>query len=294
MCVSWAHPSFNFVSRWRKNVKSGKTSRFVPANIRSVSIETAIAVGCVLWISWAVVCAFLSMGPRDDAASGLVWRALRLYAFVWHRTTVISPEGLDRDRQTGPLIVVANHTAGVDPLLIQAACRFEIRWLMAEDMRSPFLESFWQWARIIFITRGAGDSSRIRETLRHLAGGGVIGIFPEGGLERPPGQVMRFQHGVGMLVKKSRAPVLPIAITGTPQVDPAWSSLWHRGRAVVRFLPVKDYADQGLSVSEIAEDLQRSIAEAVGWPMNTERASEDMLGASTKGASYPGVRVPAI
>ncbi len=273
-----------------------------------VSAASGILLGLGLWFLWAVCCARLARRPRPgDPVAGIVWQAVRQYAYVWHRMRVVvwrpagvvesarpreSPEYPHLSPTPGPLIVVANHTAGVDPMLVQAACRFEIRWLMAADMRSPMLEDFWQWARIIFISRSAGDSASIRETLRHLEGGGVIGLFPEGGIERPPGQVMRFQHGVGMLVKKSKARVLPIAITGTPQVDPVWATLWHRGRARLHILPVVDYAESGLGVREIAEDLQRRIAEGAGWPINEAGATADAsLAAGRKSDSYPGVRV---
>lgn len=271
-----------------------------------VSAASGILVGFGLWVVWAFCCARLGRRPRPgDVVAGVVWRGLRAYAYGWQRMRVVvrRVEGqTGRPRESaayphlsprpGPLIVIANHTAGVDPLLVQAACRFEIRWLMAADMRSPWLEDFWQWARVIFLSRGAGDSSSLRETLRHLAAGGVIGLFPEGGIERPPGQVMRFQHGVGMLVKKSKAPVLPIAITGTPQVDPVWASLWHRGNARVIVLPVVDYAERELSVKEIAEDLQRRIADGAGWPINEAGATADAsLAAGRKADSYPGVRV---
>ncbi|HBS29908.1 MAG TPA: hypothetical protein DEB06_10785, partial [Phycisphaerales bacterium] len=44
---------------------------------------------------------------------------------------------------------------------------------------------------------------------------------------------------------KSGAPVLPVVIEGTPQVDPAWASLAHRSRARVRVLSVRLFESDG-------------------------------------------------
>ena len=49
------------------------------------------------------------------------------------------------DPLPGPLVVVGNHTAGIDPLLVQSACIFEIRWLMLSEMMvgGPTLQALW-------------------------------------------------------------------------------------------------------------------------------------------------------
>ena len=57
----------------------------------------------------------------------------------------------------------------------------------------------------------------------------AIGIFPEGGIARPPGVLREFQTGVGFLVRKSRATVLPVWLEGMPEVDVAISGRWRCG-----------------------------------------------------------------
>lgn len=154
--------------------------------------------------------------------------------------------------------------------MIQASVPFHIRWMMAEDMRLGQLEWLWQWLEVIFVSRTSRDSIGTREAIRHLRQGGVIGIFPEGGLERPPFHLMPFQAGVGLLIKRSGARVLPAIVDGTPQVDPAWASLWRPSRTRVRFKPTLDYSGLDLSPAEIAADLRRRFAEWTGWPFNDE------------------------
>ncbi len=68
--------------------------------------------------------------------------------------------------------------------------------------------------------------------------------------------------------------MLPMVIEGTPQVDPAWASLWRRGRARVTAHSIIDYAGSGLSGVEIAEDLRERYLEWTGWPANDVSSRE--------------------
>lgn len=135
-------------------------------------------------------------------------------------------------------MLVVNHTAGVDPLLVQAACPFFIRWMMGRDMRARHLADIWEWVDIIDVDRKGRDTTSARAAIRVLREGGIVGIFPEGRIERPRGALLPFHPGVGMIVQAGGARVLPVFIQGTPDTRTAWGSLFRRGSARVRFGPV--------------------------------------------------------
>lgn len=214
--------------------------------------------------------------PRHDLETGLFLGLARFYARTFHGLKVVGAPHVPASRIPGPLIVVANHSAGIDPILIQVACPFEIRWIMALDMRLPAFEWFWTWARIISIPRG-NELGATREAIRHAkhgdAGeGGVLGIFPEGAIERPEREILPFLRGVGLIIKKSDALVLPVVVEGTPQVDPAWASLWRPSRSRVTFKQPLDYRSTTLTPDEISADLRRRYIEWTGWPANDVHA----------------------
>lgn len=282
-----------------------RTGIFVDANIFAMSwttvlITAAIVVGAlaggVVSLRW--------VGPYGSIPGGAAWLFARIYSRLIHRVRITGAEHLKG--RSGPLIVVANHTAGVDPVLVSASAPFVIRWVMAEDMRLPEMEWFWRWQRVIFVGRdreAAGrrsgsqdrDASRpdgVRESIRHLKDNGVLGIFPEGGIERPPKQVLPFLRGIGLIISKTKAPVLPVVIDGTPQVDPAWASLWRTSRSTIAIHPPIDYS--GMKASEIVEDLQRRYLEWTGWPLN-ESPSQELAEARHKGkaSGRAGRAVPA-
>jgi 1-acyl-sn-glycerol-3-phosphate acyltransferase len=234
-------------------------------------VLVAIAVLAVLallgWFGRAVF-----NNPRGDFESGMLFVLSRAYVQAVHALRVRGRKrlaGLGPEvGKTEPLIVVCNHTAGLDPMLVQVSCPFFIRWMMAQDMRASVLEWFWRFWQVIFVDRERRDSGGVRLALRHLQRGGVIGIFPEGALERPARQLLPFQAGAGLLIRKSGARVLTVTIEDTPQYDPAWASLWHFSRSRIHFREVIDYSGTDLSAQGIADDLRHRFANYLGWTTN--------------------------
>jgi 1-acyl-sn-glycerol-3-phosphate acyltransferase len=210
--------------------------------------------------------------PREEPFAGIAVLAMRLYARLVHRLRVEGLEHVPGRRGHGPIVLVANHTAGVDPILIQAMAPFEVRFLMARDMQPRAFDWLWEWTGVIAVNRDGPDSRAAREAIRWLreggldGEGGVIGIFPEGGIERPARRILPFLPGIGLLVLKGRARVLPVVIEGAPYTRTAWGSLLRRSRARVRFLAMVSY--EGADAGEIAGDLRRRFMEATGWPAN--------------------------
>jgi 1-acyl-sn-glycerol-3-phosphate acyltransferase len=140
--------------------------------------------------------------------------------------------------------------------------------VMADDMRTPAMEGFWEYGRIIFVDRKKGGTSGTREIVAHVKGGGAIGIFPEGGIERPARTLLPFQPGVGFVVRRTGARVLPVLIDGTPAGLPtAWASLVTPSLARVRYGELIDYSGSRLDAAGIAADLQRRFQEWSGWPV---------------------------
>ncbi|MFG0327181.1 MAG: lysophospholipid acyltransferase family protein [Phycisphaerales bacterium JB037] len=212
--------------------------------------------------------------PWRTIFGGFLWIIGLAYVRVFHRFRTEGRENLPHQRSPGPLIIVANHTAGIDPILIQAACPFPIRWVMAEDMRLPWLNWLWKRLGIIFVARGKAEVAGVREAIRHVKEGGVLGIFPEGGIERPPSHVMPFHPGAGFILRRTKAPVLPVLIDNTPQVEPAWASLWKPSRPRLRFKPVLNPALNGHSPEEIMHELRGQFMEWTGWPASEHRELE--------------------
>lgn len=230
---------------------------------------TEAVLGAMAWLAYAGLCRVVLRNPRGDPLTGVVYHGVRLYGAVVQRLRVRGAAEVPASRTPGPLIVVCNHTAGIDPLLVSGAVPFEIRWMMGLDMMAPSLAWAWAWARVIPVNRKGRDLSGTREALRLLEEGEVVGVFPEGRLERPARRLRAFHTGAGFLIARSGAPVLPVWIDGTPQVDPAWRSLWTRGRARLTFGPLMRFeADQ--DAAAITRAVREWFERVSGWPADPQ------------------------
>ena len=224
----------------------------------------------VVGVAWLVVVPFLSSGPGLDPVNGLLWWMMRAYSRVWHRATYTGVELAPRseDDHDG-LIVVANHTGAIDPLLVQSRCGCFIRWMMAEEMMGPELDWLWRRRPIIAVSRDGRDSGPLRDAIRWVKQGGVVGIFPEGRITLPPREIRPFLPGAGFIIAKTRAPVLLVWISGTPVTNKLGECLKSRSNARVEFIERLDLSDISDPV-EICERLRRRISEVSGWPLNDE------------------------
>lgn len=205
---------------------------------------------------------------RPTVVDGLLLLSARVYLRVWHRGASIDDPAIRAAMEApGPVLVIGNHASAVDPFVVQCATRRPIRWFMAADMMSGRLGWFWRYERIIPVHYDARDARGAVEAIKHLRDGNALGLFPEGGIERPHGVVKPFQGGFGMLAAKSSARVVLVAIEGAPRCKTAWGSLFRPSRIRARLVrvyepPSRD--DAGAFVERVRQDL----AAALGWPLD--------------------------
>ena len=223
----------------------------------------AVAFGYLVVLPW------LRHGPGRDPTLGVLWRVARTYSRLMHRPVYSGHEAIRRKIDAGGLVVVANHTGAADPLLLQSACRFHIRWMMAGNFMWSSLDWFWRAAPPIAVSRDGRDSGPLREAIRYVRSGHAIGIFPEGRIVHPRGQIFPFLPGAGLIVARSKAPVLLAWISGTPDTGDVMTALGSRSHARVEFLELIDYGDEK-DANVIAQDLRRRLQEASGWIINDE------------------------
>jgi 1-acyl-sn-glycerol-3-phosphate acyltransferase len=118
--------------------------------------------------------------------------------------------------RSGPVILVANHTAVYDPVCLQVACRHRfIRFLEAREYYDQVpLNMVYRALRVIPINRTGNDTAGIRTAVRELSSNGCIGIFPEGRISDDC-QVHEGRQGAALLALLTNAAVVPAYIQGT-------------------------------------------------------------------------------
>jgi len=176
----------------------------------------------------------------------VVWQTVQFYARFWCRMRVDGPCTIPA---TGPVIVAANHSAGIDPILLEgASTRRTIAFLVAEEFyRVPGANWFMRLVDCIPVNRDRPQRSAIAAALRTLERGGCLGIFPTGGLSRPGREQREARLGVGRIALRSGATVIPCHISGTQFFEHPFRSFFSRHHARVRFgrpVDLSDLADR--------------------------------------------------
>ncbi len=196
----------------------------------------------LLWFVW--------IGFRANAADwGHPWVNLldgwfRLFLKYYHRYQY---EPIDLPRQ-GPALLAGNHVSGLDPLLIIAACRRPVRFMIAREEYERFgLRWFFRAGGCIPVERRGRPEKAFREALAALKRGEVVGIFPEGAIHlssRPP---RRLKRGVAVLAELSGAAVYPVQVRGAAAEGHVILAVLKRGHARLRAFPPVDCASLGQS-----------------------------------------------
>jgi 1-acyl-sn-glycerol-3-phosphate acyltransferase len=128
--------------------------------------------------------------------------------------------------ETGAALLVCNHVSFVDALVISAACRRPIRFIMDEAIfRAPIIRTLATGMKAIPIASAKDDATILERafemTAAALREGELVCIFPEGRLTRD-GEIAAFRPGLSRIVTETPVPVIPMAIIGL------WGSMFSR------------------------------------------------------------------
>jgi len=175
---------------------------------------------------------FILTGPAPTRGMNLLWRLVRVYTEVVHRLEVRGRHHVPRD---GPVLLVSNHTAGLDPALIQAAVPRVVTWMMAREYMTGRLGWLWKMIQPIGVRRTAADPAAAKQAIAILRDGGIVGIFPEGRINRQRDGLYEFGDGAAMIARRGEARVVAVFIDGTPNTRTAMGSYARPSRSRVTF-----------------------------------------------------------
>ena len=138
----------------------------------------------------------------------------------------LDKQGFEHLPDDGPAVLVCNHVSFVDSIVIMAAVRRPIRFVMDYHIhRTPVVGFLFRHSRTIPIAT-AKENLALKETafaaVAHaLKNGELIGLFPEGRITHT-GEINHFRYGVGRIVSETPVPVIPMALRGL------WGSFFSR------------------------------------------------------------------
>lgn len=139
--------------------------------------------------------------------------------------------GRDHLPKTGPVIVASNHISFIDPPVVAVSIKREAHFAAKEPLfKNKILGPIIAYLNAFPVKRGGFDNAALKNSLDALYKGGVLIMFPEGTRSRI-NDLLPFKRGIGYVVSKTQAVVLPVYIVGSNKLK---QRFFRRGGITVR------------------------------------------------------------
>ncbi len=176
----------------------------------------------------------------------------RLVAQVFFRFRILHRE---RMIQSGPVILAMNHQSYFDPPLGGNASDRAIYYLARRTLLDvPFLGWLLPKLNVIPVDQEGIDRRALKNLIQVVRAGHGALVFPEGA-RTLDGQLQPGLPGIGLVIAKTRAPVVPMRIFGAHEALP-------RGHGWPRLHPITLVVGEPIRFSDA--DLQGSGREVYG------------------------------
>ncbi len=139
------------------------------------------------------------------------YRSLFALYFRWH----VYNSG--RVPLKGPVILASNHASFLDPPLVGSGLKRDINYLARKSLfRYPVLGWILRAVNAVPVDRDGGGAAGhgLKVILNRLRDGGAIILFPES-TRSQDGNLQPAHSGIGLIIIKSDAPVVPVRVFGT-------------------------------------------------------------------------------
>lgn len=160
---------------------------------------------------------------QDDRDIGRLYPvAKRIATPLFQRLWRITTEGLDNVPDEGGAIICPNHTSVIDSFFLPAVLPRRIIFVgKSEYMDSWKTKHLFPALGMIPIDRGGGSAAEraLDTAARVLERGELFGIYPEGTRARD-GKLHKGHTGPARLALRVGAPIVPVGIIGTRDVQP--------------------------------------------------------------------------
>lgn len=156
-----------------------------------------------------------ALRPVDPLRRDLFWRIpqglAQAVCSLWLRLEV---RGLEYVPTAGAGLLLSNHQSFLDPPLVAVQIKRPVSFVARESLfRIPLFGRLLRRNFTIPINREGAGPAAIREILRRLDEGFLVGLFPEG-TRSADGALGEFKPGFAALVRRSRVPIYPAGIAG--------------------------------------------------------------------------------
>ena len=148
----------------------------------------------------------------------LLYRLLRpIIRFLFFIVFRPRYEGLENIPSSGSFVLAGNHTNNLDCILLISSIKRTIHFLAKDELMKGFGKILFGNMGIIAVNRRIHDKGALVSAIQVLNQNKVIGIFPEGTINKTKDIVMPFKIGAVKMSRDTNSPIIPFVIIGKYQ-----------------------------------------------------------------------------
>lgn len=126
----------------------------------------------------------------------------------------IHVEGEENIPETGGVVLCPNHISNYDPLAVATHMKRQVHFMAKAELYKNFIvRKVLLAVGTIPVDRGKVSLETLKESLRVLKNGEILGIFPEGTRVKN-GERKKPMEGFVVFALKTKSPILPVHIEG--------------------------------------------------------------------------------
>jgi len=195
----------------------------------------------------------------------LYWFFHTLFGMIARVAFQYRAYGQENIIEEGPAIMAANHQSYFDPPLVGITCKNELYYLARKTLfEKKLLGPIISRVNALPVDLSRGDLAAFRSILKLLQEGHRTVIFPEG-TRSLTGQIQKARPGIGMIIARTLAPVVPMRIFGSFEAWPKGGKIRPHPITVVVGKPIRfkkdDFAAHNREVyQKISEQVLAAVA----------------------------------
>ncbi len=147
---------------------------------------------------------------KDEVLYKISRPVIKVLFNFFYRPTYIGRENIP---SSGSFVLAGNHTSYLDPLLLMSSYKRTIHFLAKDSLIKGVKGLIFKHMGIIPVNRKIHDKDALSEAKRALSNNQVIGIFPEGTINRTKDVTLPFKIGAVKMAKDTDSLLVPFTIT---------------------------------------------------------------------------------
>lgn len=136
---------------------------------------------------------------------------IRLFCIICFRPTYIGLKNIPKDKR---VVLAGNHTNNFDSLLLISSTKRVVHFLAKDELTKGLKKIIFNNMGIIPVNRKIHDKNALDKAIKCLKEDKVIGIFPEGTINRTKEVIMPFKTGAVRMAKETNSYIVPFTIKG--------------------------------------------------------------------------------